>query len=162
MTATGSVPGRSVTRSRRFTGVLLLRDDGTFRAPGGLETCTTGTVDVPGEVGTARRGTRGRLFLEPDNLGDLLISLAACVGRPVVLKSYRAWAKFLPNGVQLRGTTRLAVRVRAGGQTLSIVAVSHYVGTRRSGLGTPAVSGPSGAYAVTMAESRARLTPGSD
>jgi hypothetical protein len=159
-TATAFIPGRSVTRSRRFTGVILLREDGTYRAPGGLEACPTGTVTVPDEVGTLRQGSRGRLFLQPSNLGDLLTATSECAGRPIVLRSYRAWVKPLANGV-LRGMVRLVARAHAGGQTITIVAVSRFVGGRRSAP-AGAVAGAGGANIAALAESQADVVPGSD
>ncbi len=156
-TGTASIPGRSVTRSRRFTGLLVLRGNGTYRAPGGLETCPTGNVEIPDEVGTVRPWSRGRLLLEPSNLGDLLVATQRCVGYPVVLKSYRAWVKPLPTGVQLHGGARLTARVHARGQTISVVAVSRFVGTRRSSAAPSAQTNPTAANASTVAESRLEL-----
>src|SRR5262249_52849632 len=62
VTATASAKGRSATRSRRFQGILMLFDNGTYRSPNGA--CPVGGGTLPDEVGMVRADRRGRLHLE--------------------------------------------------------------------------------------------------
>jgi hypothetical protein len=160
ISASGSANGRDVRCSLRClvpgTATLLLGTDGTYSVPGGrLARCPTDEVlAIPDEVGTVREGRRGRLFLKPTNLADVLQGADGCSGGAARLRSYRAWLRPAPSGMTLVGKSTARGRV-PGPVPLSFKAVALLTGAEmRSGL-EPALP-PGGNLAECSAASRIR------
>ena len=114
----GSISGRSVTCSsprceQVGQGALILNPDGTYRSPsttaGGIA-CPTSSAPLPDEVGTIRRGRKGRLILRPSNLAEIRQALQQCVGRRVGLR-LRERMTLSSDGQSLTGTLRARATV---------------------------------------------------
>jgi hypothetical protein len=118
--ATGSAYGRTAQCRlgcrAPFSGVLVLRDDGTYVSPGmTVPGCVGGaTVTVPDEVGVVRRARRGKLVLEPTNRGELEAAFEQCAGPGTRLKGYRTVVHPSPDGQALTGTSTARIRTRQG------------------------------------------------
>ena len=117
----------------RFGGgaVIVLRDDGTYSQPPGTAgyECPAGaTIDVPDEQGPVVE-KRGRLILEPADLGPLDEFLDACTGRDVSIRRYRTTLRIAADGRTLSGVTK--VRTLTPG-TVPIVtrAIQRFTATR--------------------------------
>src|SRR5207244_13295513 len=90
-------------------------------------------VRFPGEVGTVRPGRKGRLFLEPTNIDELLAVEADCAD--VTLRHihpFRAWVRPSPDGQTLRGYDGFRARI-PGRIPISLVVVERVAAVR--GLG---------------------------
>jgi hypothetical protein len=101
--------------------MLLLGPDASYRFQGtSTAICPSGaSVLFPDEVGTARSGRRGRLFLEPSNLDEVMAALRRCAGAGVRRNGYRQWVK--RDGDRLEGRAVVRGRTRAGGMPVSLV-----------------------------------------
>lgn len=124
--ATASGPGGSARCSLRCQSpepvTLLLSPDATYRVQGGgTAVCPSGEpVDFPDEIGTTRRGRRGRLLLEPSNREEIAAASRRCGGTPLRRTSYRRWIK--PGGDHLVGRSTTRGRGSVRGVAVSFVA----------------------------------------
>src|SRR5882724_263262 len=112
-----------------FTGVLVLRIDGTYRLPStGITSCGAG---IPDEVGTYRTGRRGRrLVLSPTNLDAIGAAASPCIGYSFSVTSYRTVVKFSRDGNRLHGISTLAAALEILGQSIPFHAGATLKGTR--------------------------------
>ena len=110
--ASGSAGSQSVRCALRCralgSGVLVLRDDGTYTSPSSTATVTCGSdeVAIPDERGVVRQ-KRGKLLLAPGNLDELGAALDACAGRDVSIRRYRTMVRITDDGLSLSGVTKL-------------------------------------------------------
>ena len=126
LVATGSANGRTAVCRLRcrapLDGVLVLRDDSTYLAPGGpLVGCNgNAAVTIPDEVGLTRR--RGRyLVLQPNNREALEQAFQDCVGPSTRLKGYRTRVRPSRDEQQLTGITTARIRTRQGGIPIGVL-----------------------------------------
>ena len=129
--AGGSV--RCTLRCRATSsGVLILRDDGTYSSPAGTAaaTCPSGEVAIPDEEGVVRQ-KRGRLLLEPTNLDEFGAALDACAGRDVSVRRYRTTVRLAEDGRSLVGVTKLRL-LTPGRVPVTTRVLERFTATRAS------------------------------
>ena len=144
-------------------GVLSLRADGTFRAPGGRlpeSLCPSHEgVTLPDEVGEWRRvGRSRRLRLRTTNLAEIAAAVRTCAGRGGRVHGYQTRAVLSADGRGIKVASHFTVSVRGASAPLVVVSRS------RGEPGTGEYHGPpSGALAdvgATCAERIARCLGG--
>jgi len=113
-----------------FTATLVLRQDGTYRAPGGIGACPTGTVTFPDEIGTWRAGPRRRILFDATNLEDEIAALRQCIDATLVIRGAHLSAKLSRDGEHLRGSQRFSGLVRVRGVGVAVGVVARFTGTR--------------------------------
>ena len=135
VTATG--PGGSSTRRSRTSGVLILFADGTYANPSSV--VCNGAEHFVSVEGGWRAGRAGRLRLDRGNTQDLADALFACDGRIErsrvvgVRHSVRVGGpcrRRVDPARRICGRSRLRIRVRALGQTVSLTVDERYAGER--------------------------------
>jgi hypothetical protein len=125
LVAVGSAVGRTAQCTLRcrapLTGVVALRDDGTYRAPGTrLPGCADGaTVTLPEQLGTVRRTRRGKLVFEPANRDEIATAFETCVGPSTQLRAFGTRARLSADG-QLRGVSTARLRTRQAGIPVAV------------------------------------------
>ena len=148
---TASANGRTVQRMERSTGTLILAEDGTYRAPGGILGCPMGTVVFPAEVGTWRLVSRRQILASPSNLQDEIAALRECLGFPLVIRSDHLSARLSRDGQRLRVRERVSGSARVRGVTVAFSVLARLVGTLSGPPGAPAPGGRPPALARTIA-----------
>jgi hypothetical protein len=132
--SSGSAAGQSVRCTLRCrtasNGVLILRDDGTYTSPSSAAavTCPSGQVAIPDEEGIVRE-KRGKLLLQPSNLGEFGAALDACAGRDVSVRRYRTTLHIADDGQSLSGVTRVRV-VTPGRIPVTTKVIARFTATR--------------------------------
>ena len=141
--SSGSAAGRSVRCTLRCrapgSGVLVLRDDGTYSSPASTATvtCPSGQVAIPDEEGVVRE-KRGKLLLEPSNLDEFGAALDACAGRDVSVRRYRTTILIAEDGQSLSGVTKLRL-LTPGRVPVTTRVIERFTATRAQTAG-PAAS----------------------
>lgn len=136
ITASGTVRGHHVrcAGSCRETGrhTLLLDPDGTYLLPTSVVACPVGSpVQVPDEVGVARPGRHGKVFLEPTNLGEINAALRECYGGKARVLRYNTWIRPREDETYLDGQIRVRERVPAEIPAF-VRRKIRFIGTRRA------------------------------
>lgn len=143
--SSGSAAGRSVRCTLKCraagSGVLVLRDDGTYSSPASTATvtCPSGQVAIPDEEGVVRE-KRGKLILEPSNLHEFGAALDACAGRDVSVRRYRTTISIAADGQSLSGVTKLRL-LTPGRAPVTTRIIDRFTATRvRTAIRAPAAS----------------------
>ncbi len=145
--SSASQAGKSVRCTLRCrtlsSGVLILRDDGTYSSPASTATatCPSGEVAIPDEEGVVRQ-KRGKLLLEPSNLDEFGAALDACVGRDVSIRRYRTTVRIADDGLSLSGVTKLRL-LTPGRAPITTRVTARFTATRAETVRPAAAASPS-------------------
>lgn len=146
-------------RTQGGGGVLSLRADGTFRAPGGRlpeDVCPSHQgVTLPDEVGEWRRvGRSRRLRLRTTNLADLVAAAKTCAARTGRVRNYQTRAVLSADGRSIKVVSHFTVSVP--GAVAPLIVVSRATGEPGTGEHHGAPSGALADVAETCADRIAR------
>jgi hypothetical protein len=136
--ATACIAGRCVReRGPDVSGLVTIADDGTYRSPNAGGSCVG---DAPDEIGTWVLDGK-RIVFEAANVDEIVAAIQTCFDDVTIeVRGYTNKAKLKRGGTFLRGKAKLTGRIRIGGRTARVAAVSRWKGTPVEGVAAQAAA----------------------